>query len=79
MGRWRVAVSVLGVSVRVPTGEDQAPRPVRLSPQILAAIEVQEPQYPPLSRPETKQAAAWRSFHTALLSDADATWDGDAV
>jgi hypothetical protein len=26
-------------------------------------------------RPEIKQAAAWRAFHTALLTDPDATWE----
>jgi hypothetical protein len=46
---------------------------------VLAALDLQEPQFVPTMRPETKQAAAWRSFHTALLSNADATWDGDTA
>ena len=59
-----------------PTGQDQAPRPARLSPQMLAAIEVQEPQYAPLLRPEARYAAAWKAFYSALLADPEATFDG---
>jgi hypothetical protein len=77
---WRLETQIRGLGeLWLPTGKDQAPRPVRLSPQVLAALSAQEPQYPPLMRPEVKQAAAWRSFHTALLADPKVTWDGDTT
>jgi hypothetical protein len=57
------------------TGADKSPRPLRLSPQVQAALFAQEPQYPPSMRPEVKQAAAWRSFHTELLADPEATFE----
>jgi hypothetical protein len=47
-----------------------------MSPQALAALNAQEPQYPPSMRPEVKQAAMWRSFHTALLADPEVTFEG---
>jgi hypothetical protein len=43
---------------------------------MLAAIEVQEPQYPPLLRPEARCTAAWKAFHTALLADPEAIFKG---
>ena len=73
---WRLESQLRGLGeVWLPTGENQAPRPVRLSPKVHAALNAQEPQYPALMRPEIKQAAAWRAFHTALLTDPDATWE----
>jgi hypothetical protein len=57
-------------------GPNQSPKPVRLSPQVQAALSVQEPQYPPSMRPKVKQAAAWRSFYAALRANPDATFEG---
>jgi hypothetical protein len=73
---WRLASVLNGLDqLRLPSGADQAPRPVR-SPQVQAALDAQEPQYPPLENPETKYAAAWRAYHTALLADPEATLEG---
>jgi hypothetical protein len=60
----------------VPTGPEQTPKPVRLPPQVQAALDAQEPQHPPLMNPETKHAAAWRAYHAALLADPEATFGG---
>jgi hypothetical protein len=77
---WRLEAQLRGLGdLWLPTGTDQAPRPVRLSPEVHAALFAQEPQYPPLHRPEIAQAAAWRAFHAALLVDPKATWGGDAA
>jgi hypothetical protein len=77
---WRLATQLRGLGeVWLPTGKDQAPRPVRLSPPVLAVLNAQEPQYPPAMRPEIKQSAAWRAFHTALLTDPDKTWEEEAT
>jgi hypothetical protein len=57
----------------------EGPRAVRLSRTILDALSMQEPQYPALQRPEIKQAAAWRTFHTALLTDPEETWEKEAL
>jgi hypothetical protein len=38
--------------------------------QVQAALSAEQPQHPPSMRPEVKQAAAWRSFHAALLGAA---------
>jgi hypothetical protein len=51
---------------------------LRLPPKVHAALNAQEPQYPPSMRPEIKEAAAWRAFHAALLTDPDATWEEEA-
>jgi hypothetical protein len=51
----------------LPTGPNQSPKAVRLSPQVQAALSVQEPQYPPSMRPKVKQAAAWRSCAVAAF------------
>jgi hypothetical protein len=59
----------------LPTGTNKSPKPVRLSPQVQAALFAKEPQYPPSMRPEVKQSAAWRSYHAALLADPEATFD----
>jgi hypothetical protein len=53
----------------------EGPRAVRISRKILDALGAQEPQYVPSMRPEIKEAAAWRAFHTALLTDPDRTWE----
>jgi hypothetical protein len=77
---WRLEAQLHGLSeLWLPTGKGQAPRPVRLTPQVLGALSAQEPQYPPSMRPEIKQAAAWRSFHAALLADPAVRWDDDAA
>ena len=51
----------------LPTGPNQSPKAVRLSPQVQAALSVQEPQYPPSMRPKVKQAAAWLSCAVAVF------------
>jgi hypothetical protein len=53
----------------------EGPRPVRLSRRLLDALSSAQPQYPPSMRPEIKQSAAWRAFHTALLTDPGKTLD----
>jgi len=74
---WQLAYQLRGLTqLFLPSGTDQTPRPVRLSPQVLAALELGEPQHPPLMRPEAKQAGAWRAFHTALLADPEAKFGG---
>jgi hypothetical protein len=76
---WRLEHQLRGLGeLWLPTGENQAPRPVRLSRQVLDALSAQEPQYPGFQRPEAKQSAAWRAFHAALLTDPDATWEEEA-
>jgi hypothetical protein len=65
--------------VWVPTRVDGALRPVPMSPTVLAALDLQEPQCVPSMRPEAKQSAAWRAFHTALLTDPDKTWEEEAT
>jgi hypothetical protein len=40
-----------------------------------AALNLQEPQCVPSMRPEAKQAAVWRAFYTALLTDSEKTWE----
>ena len=73
---WQLTYQLRGLSeLWLPIGADQTPRPVHLSPQVLAALLAEEPQYPPLMRPEAKQGAAWRSFHTALLADPEAKFE----
>jgi hypothetical protein len=75
---WRLESQLRGLGeLWLPTGKDQAPRPVRLPLPTLAALSAQEPQYPPAMRPEIKQAAAWRSFHTALLTEPTTRWQED--
>jgi hypothetical protein len=59
----------------VPTGADGTPRPVPVSPLVVAALDLQEPQCVPSMRPEAKQAAVWRAFCTALLTDPEKTWE----
>jgi hypothetical protein len=74
---WQLAYQLRGLTqLFLPTGTDPTPRPVRLSPPVLAALELGEPQHPPLMRPEVRQAAAWRAFHSALLADPEATFGG---
>jgi hypothetical protein len=70
------AVQLRGLAeLWLPTGADQTPRPVRLPPGA-GRVSAEEPQHPPLMRPEAKQAAAWRSFHVALLADPEAAFEG---
>lgn len=77
---WLLTYQLRGLSeLWLPTGLEKTPRPVHLSPQVLAALYLEEPQFPPLMRPEAKQGAAWRSFHTALLSDPEATFEGASL
>jgi hypothetical protein len=72
---WRLETQLRSLGeLWLPTGQDQAPRPVRLPPKVHAALNAQAPQFPPLQRPEIRKAAAWRSFHTALLHDPEKTW-----
>jgi hypothetical protein len=74
---WRLEAQLRALGETWINGRE-GPRPVRLSRQVLDAIDPAEPQYPPSMRPEIKQATAWRAFHTALLSDPDATWEEEA-
>jgi hypothetical protein len=57
------------------TSRREGPRAVRLSRTVFDALSAVEPQYPSFQRPKVKQAAAWRAFHAALLTDPDATWE----
>jgi hypothetical protein len=76
---WALANVLRGFTeVWVPTGADGAPRPVPRSPAVLAALNLQEPQCVPSMRPEAKQAAVWRAFYTALLTDPEKTWEEEA-
>jgi hypothetical protein len=61
--------------VWVPTGADGKPRPVPVSRLVVAALDLQEPQCVPSMRPEAKQAAVWRAFYAALLTDPEKTWE----
>ena len=78
---WRLEAQLNGLATLwVPTRQNQgAPRPVRLTRKLLDALSPQEPQYPPSMPPEIKQSAAWRPFHTALLTDSDARWEEEAT
>ena len=61
--------------VWVLTGPDGRPRPVPVSRPVVAALDLREPQCVPSMRPEAKQAAVWRAFYTALLTDPEKTWE----
>ena len=71
---WRLEAQLRALGETWIAGRE-GPRPVRLSRKVLDAIDPVQPQYPPLMRPEIKQSAAWRAFHTDLLTDPDATWE----
>jgi hypothetical protein len=77
---WALANVIRGLTeVWVPTGASGALRPVPMSPAVLAALDLQEPQCVPSMRPEEKQAAVWRAFYTALLTDSEKTWEEEAA
>jgi hypothetical protein len=69
---WRLEAQVNGLAETWISGRE-GPRPVRLSRKLLDALSPVEPQYPPSMRPEIKQTAAWRAFHTALLANPETT------
>jgi hypothetical protein len=77
---WALANVLRGFTeIWVPTGVDGALRPVPMSPAVRAALDLQEPQCVPSMRPEAKQAAVWRAFYTALLTDSAKTWKEEAL
>ena len=77
--RLEVPLILLARSGELASGHPrEGRRAVRLSRKLLDALSPVEPQYPPSMRPEIKQAAAWRAFRTALLSDPHATWEEEA-
>lgn len=76
--RARLEAQLRGLAETWISGRE-GPRPVRLSRTILNALDAVEPQYPASMRPEIKQAAAWRAFHTALLIDPEETWEEGAA
>jgi hypothetical protein len=71
---WRLEAQLRALGETWVSGRE-GPRAVRLSRTILDALDAVEPQYPASMRPETKQSAAWRAFHAALLNDAEKTWE----
>jgi hypothetical protein len=75
---WRLEAQLRALGETWVSGKE-GPRPVRLSRKVLDALSAQEPQYPGFQRPEIKQAASWRAFYTALLTDPDATWEEEGL
>jgi hypothetical protein len=74
---WYLASQLHGLGqLFLPTGTNKTPKAVPLSPHVQAALFAKEPQHPPTMRPEVKQAAAWRTFHSKLLADPEATFEG---
>jgi hypothetical protein len=74
---WDLASQLRGLAqIWLPNGTDQTLKPIQLPSQVLSSLTSEEPQTPPNQRPEAKQEAAWRSFHTALLADPEVTFEG---
>ena len=74
---WRLEAQLNGLAETWISGRE-GPRPVRLTRRLLDALSPVQPQYAPSMRPEIKQSAAWRAFHTVLLTDPDATLKEEA-
>jgi hypothetical protein len=77
---WRLANQLRGLGrLWAPSGSNNSLRPVQLSPAVLTALVLDEPQHPPLMPPDAEDAARWRLFQDRLLTDPEVMFESGGV